>query len=201
MGRPLVCGVGVYEKGEFIGAYTLAGKSVHTKEYELWRGTLRRCYSKESLEKHPTYAGCTVSENFKNFQYFAEWCQSQVGFGVQGFQLDKDILVKGNKVYSETTCVFVPKKINNLLVSSAATRGIHPIGVNFRSRRGYEHFAAQISNNTKIHLGHFATAEAAYLAYKLAKEQIIKQVAEQYKDQIDPRVYTALVNYEVEVTD
>ena len=36
---------------------------------------------------------------------------------------------------------------------------------------------------------------------KIARESYVKEVANKWKDQIDPRVYEALMNYQVEITD
>ena len=107
----------------------------NTKEYDLWYSMLRRCYSDKSKKKYPTYEGCEVSDNFKSYEYFYDWCHKQIGFGNEGdenpFHLDKDLLSKGNKVYSESTCVFIPKDINLLLTKSTASRGEHLIGVHW----------------------------------------------------------------------
>ena len=51
------------------------------------------------------------------------------------------------------------------------------------------------------YLGLFNTELEAFYAYKQAKETYIKEVANKWKDQIDPRVYNALMKYEVEITD
>ena len=104
---PSVFGVGVLGTKYSI---TISGRN--TKEYNLWQSMLRRCYSDCSKKQRPTYEGCEVSNNFKSYEYFYEWCHEQIGFSADGFDLDKDLLIKGNKVYSEPTCVFIPKEIN-----------------------------------------------------------------------------------------
>ena len=113
--------------------------------------------------------------------------------------LDKDIIKKGNKVYSPNTCVFVPHSINTLFVKSNKVRGEYYIGVYKNGNK----FEAQLSkgNGKQIPLGLYDTPEEAFLTYKQAKEAYIKEVAEEYKGKIDPRAYEALMKYEVEITD
>ena len=64
------------------------------KEYFLWNHMLTRCYGKKAKLKLPSYEDCTASTNFKYFPYFKDWGSKQIGFGNEGWQLDKDILVK-----------------------------------------------------------------------------------------------------------
>lgn len=175
-------------------------KSSGTKEHSLWRSMLARCYNESNLLKKPAYLGCTVSENFKNYSYFYEWCNEQIGFGNKGWCLDKDLLIKGNKIYSEDNCVFVPMIVNNIIVKADSIRGEFPIGVVYDKDRNK--FQSKFwSNNKPVHLGRFDTPEEAFYAYKKAKESYIKSVALKWKDQIDPRAYDALMNYQVDITD
>ena len=174
---------------------------VRTKEYVLWQSMLRRCYSDTYKKKHPTYEGCEVSDNFKSYEYFYEWCHSQIGFDNEGWHLDKDLLVKGNKVYSEDSCIFIPKEINLLLTKSTASRGEHLIGVYWSKTN--KAFRACVNKNTgkSKHLGYFKTEIEAFNTYKTAKEAFIKEQASKWQSQIDPRAYEALMNYTVEITD
>ena len=198
--QPSVCNVGVIG----VGVKTKVN-SVKLYEYTLWVGMLRRCYDSETQEHQTTYRGCSVSENFKYYPYFYNWCNNQIGFNSvddkgKPFSLDKDILTKGNKIYSEDNCVFVPQEINNLLLSNNKIRGKFPIGVSFH--KGVGKFAANINKSRNpIHIGYFTTQEEAFLAYKNAKESYIKEAANKWKDDIDSRVYEALINYQVEITD
>ncbi len=162
---------------------------------------LSRCYNDAYKKHRPTYEGCEVSENFKSYEYFYEWCHKQVGFGNQGWHLDKDLLVKGNKVYSEDSCVFIPQEVNSLLIKHEASRGEHLIGVCWCKRD--KAFVAQINKNKGKHerLGSFKTEIEAFNAYKIAKEAFVKEQAEKWKDKIDIRAYNALMNYTVEITD
>ena len=193
---PSVYGVGV------IGdKYPITINSVQTKEYVLWKHMLQRCYSDDFKKERPTYEGCQVSENFKSYEYFYEWCHEQVGFGNEGFHLDKDLLVKGNKVYSENTCVFIPQEVNTLLVKSTALRGKHLIGVSWKKKDKAFVAKARKNKGKSEHLGIFKTEIEAFNAYKQAKEAFVKEQADKWKGKIDERAYNALMNYEVEITD
>ena len=193
---PSVCGVGI------LGTkYPTKINGVITKEYELWKSMLRRCYSDSFKNKRLTYEGCEVSDNFKNYEYFYEWCHKQIGFSNQDWHLDKDLLVKGNKVYSENTCVFIPVEINLLLVKSTASRGEYLIGVYWNKRANA--FVSRVRKNKgrSEYLGSFNTELEAFKAYKTAKESFIKEQADKWKDKIDPRAYEVLMKYTVEITD
>ena len=191
----------VYDVGISGTKYPPTINDVKTKEYGLWQNMLERCYSNSSKKRRPTYKDCKVSENFKSFEYFYEWCHKQIGFGNEGWQLDKDLLTKGNKVYSEDSCIFIPNEINLLLTKRTTSRGKHLIGVCWHNAS--KSFIAMVNKNKgkQEHLGCFKTELEAFNAYKQAKESFIKEQAEKWKYQIDPRAYEALMNYTVDITD
>ena len=195
------CLPSVYGVGILGTKYQAKINGVITKEYDLWHSMLERCYSDKYQKKQPTYEGCEVSDKFKSYEYFYEWCNKQIGFGVEDWQLDKDLLVKGNKVYSEDSCVFLPSEINLLLTKSTASRGRHLIGVCWHKQG--KAFKAQVSKNKgkREHLGYFKTELEAFNAYKQAKEAFIKEQANKFKSQIDLRAYNALMNYQVDIDD
>lgn len=150
----------------------------------------------------PAYRGCSV--NFGTEADFRAWVLPQVGFGRPGFELDKDILVKGNRVYSPQTCVFIPQELNALFSGcyKAKHRGKYPLGVSFN--RGSGTFVAQMHKergSLDKYLGSFRTVEEAFACYKAAKEAKIKRLANKWKDQIDPRAYEALMQRTVEWDD
>ena len=191
----------VYSVGIIGAKYPSRVNGVHTREYRLWMDMLRRCYSDGFRKKNPTYKGCEVSDNFKSYEYFYEWCNEQIGFGVEGFELDKDLLIKGNKIYNENTCIFIPSEINLVLTKRTTSRGRHLIGVYWNKK--YKAFVAQISRNKgkREYLGYFKTEIEAFNAYKKAKEAFVKEQANKWKGQIDIRAYEALMAYTVEITD
>lgn len=165
-----------------------------------WRNMLRRCYVPSVQEKYPTYIGCTVSDTFKVYDSFQGWHFDQFGYALKGWQIDKDLLIKGNKLYSEDTCTLLPKEINMVLINRKAKRGCLPVGVSASSTKGK--YLSQLSlEGRTLYLGTFSTAEQAFLAYKQAKEAYLSYLAERYKILLDPRAYHALKKYQVEITD
>ena len=190
----LVYGVGI---NDYSGSVRIDGKII--KSYKTWCDMLFRCYSHKSHEKNPTYIACGVHDDWIYFCNFKNWFDINY---VKDFCLDKDILVKGNKIYSPETCCFVPQEINTLLVKSNGSRGQHPLGVSYHSQLNKFQVRMRISNIGK-NLGLFNTANEAFQAYKTAKEAHIKEVATEYytKGKINERVYQALMKYEVEITD
>lgn len=181
-----------------VGNYT---PTTNTRLYTLWNNVFTRCYDEAQLKKGITYIGCSVCDEWHNFQNFAEWCEQQPQYNIESsWSLDKDIIIKGNKVYSPETCCFVPTELNNLFTLRGNDRGVYPLGVYFNKKS--ENFVAQVNIDKKrTTLGRYASVEAAFAAYKVAKEKVIKDVANRYKDKLDPRTYEALINWKVEVTD
>ena len=187
------------------GKYKMSENRKHTDEYDIWHGTLMRCYDPKYQEKHPTYKGCKVEDYLLNFQHMCEWLEKNY-YEVPGerMHLDKDILYKGNKVYSRETCIFVPQRINNLFVKSNKKRGKNPIGVTLRPSGKYETFCYN-GYGKQIYLGSYLTKEQAFKVYKQYKEKVIKEVIDSYEGIIPEPHYSrlreAMYNYEVEIDD
>lgn len=167
----------------------------HTQAYKIWKHMLMRCYDDTFKRKHPTYNECISCSEWLLFSNFKKWFDKHY---IDGWQLDKDILRKGNNVYSPETCCFVPHNINGALAKSNKKRGNCCIGV---TRHG-KGFRAMIRIANRHHnLGTFYTENEAFNAYKMGKEAALKTLADKYKNQLDPRVYEALYNYQVDITD
>lgn len=163
--------------------------------YNIWRAMFNRCYSDSVHKKQPSYIGCSVCEEWYSFNNFKSFWNKN---NPMRFCLDKDILFKGNKMYSPQTCCFVPNDINILFSKKKRTTGL-PVGVKYA--KGNK-FSAYINTNHKDkYLGCYSTPKEAFQAYKKAKEAWIKEVANKWKDKLAPNVYEALMKYEVEITD
>ena len=191
-----------------IGKYNSKINGKITLQYKYWRGMLQRCYDDKCFKnnKNITYEKCVVCEEWHNFQNFAKWFDDNY-YEVENeiISLDKDILFKGNKIYSPTMCIFTPQRINTLFLKSDVIRGDCPIGVSYHKKTNK--FVAQMKiinecdKQIKKHLGLFNTPKEAFECYKAEKEKYIKEVADQYKDKIPKKLYDALYRYKVEVTD
>ena len=167
-------------------------------QYDLWKTVLKRCFCQKFKLAHPTYKDVTCCDEWLSFANFLEWVNKEVGYKGKpfGFDLDKDIIIKGNKVYCPEACAFVPKAINMLLVDCGSVSGEWPVGVTLDKRCGS--FVARIMlDGKKRHLGTFPTPSAAFEAYKLAKEAKIKSFALKYRSEIKPAVFSSLISWVV----
>lgn len=173
------------------------------KEYRLWHDMLKRCYSEKFIKQSANYKDCFVSDDWLNYSNFKKDIVEIEGFGLDGYQLDKDILIKGNKIYSKETCCFVPKYINSLLTTAKARRGDLPIGVSLRKDRPFRKYYSycQVGGGKRKFLGDFETPLEAFNAYKNFKEGFIKLKANEYRLSLSSNVYEALMNWSVSIDD
>lgn len=184
-----VYGVGYIGEGK----YKITINTQRTKVSNAWKNMIQRCY--KGSETHPSYKDVLVCEEWHNFQNFAKWFEEN---HIDEWHLEKDILKKGNKIYSPENCCFVPPEINYLFIKCTRKRGEYPIGISLV----HDRFQVTLRKNKKtINLGRFDTTEEAFYVYKVAKEDYIKEMAEIWKPLIETRVYEALYNYQVEITD
>jgi len=195
MSRRLVQGVGIND-ADYVTVqyerYYLEGKSKQRLVwvcpfYKRWKGLLERCYSEKYHKKHPSYSGCTVTEDWKYFSKFKAWMEEQRW---ENNELDKDLLVDGNKVYSPETCVFVSRLVNSFIVNSKQSKGPYLVGVCFNKVLGkFQALCSQLNDKQK-HLGYFDSEEDAHKAWKAEKFRLACLLANEQKD---PRVAEALI--------
>ena len=193
-----VCNVGYIGVGKYKSR--INGKKTDT--YNTWKDMLERCYDPYGLNKRPTYIDVYVCKEWHNFQNFAKWYEENYyEIKEERMCLDKDILFKGNKIYSPETCLIVPERINTLFNRQRNHRGSYPIGVYFHKNRLY--VQCSIYRKGQKYLGDFPLNRPfqAFTVYKNFKENYIKQVADEYKNLIPKELYEALYKYEVEIND
>lgn len=195
----------VYNVGIVGTKYETVKNSMSIKEYDAWNSMLQRCYDNKYKERQPTYEYIYCCNEWFYFPNFYEWLHSQENFDKwlngKRWALDKDILIKGNKIYSPDTCCLVPSYVNSLFVKTNKSRGNLPIGVS-RMRNKYR---AMVSTNSgRVYLPIRKNPEDCfYLDYKPFKENYIKQIAQEEFDKgnITKKCYDAMINYQVEITD
>lgn len=166
----------------------------------LWVDMLQRCYGDSITLK--SYADCYVSKDWMKCSKFYEDIRGYSNYEMlhKGWQLDKDLLVKGNRVYSKDTCCIVPHAINSALTKCKVREGNLPTGV--RKLKNSDKYTAQVQFKGKAkYLGSFATIDDAFMAYKVAKQRALKELAEIYKNGLTTKSYLALSNYEVEILE
>lgn len=196
----LICGIGINDSDYTLHKFGVIDGSKKRiwicPYYQAWHGIFLRCYSEDYLFRRPTYIGCSVHPEWHLFSIFKKWMELQPW---KGAALDKDLLIRGNKVYGPNTCVFVPKALNNFLGDCGRSRGEYPIGVSLHKRT--QTLRADC-NNPFTHkaesLGHFLCAKEAHEAWRRRKHQL----ACQYADiQENPRIAEALRNRYLSITE
>lgn len=199
---PTVYGVGI------VGLEKMADKNgKHFKSYDTWSDMIKRCYNIKSHQRNPTYKNCNICDEWLFYPNFKKWYEENYyQVNNEKMCLDKDILVKGNKIYSPKTCVFAPERINKLFLKRQNDRGDLPIGVCLDKRRkkylaNCNLFDMKTNKHKLDYLGSYNTPEEAFLSYKKTKEENIKQIADYYKDRIPEKLYNAMYKYEVHIHD
>lgn len=193
--KPKLFGVGINDVDYNVKLYE-EGPKVNGKRYQKliwicpfyrkWQDMLSRCYSEQV---YPTYIGCLVCESWLRLSVFKTWMMAQ---DWKNKQLDKDLLIPGNKVYSPDTCLFVESRVNSFIVEHDKRRGDYPIGVSY-DKKG-EFYRAQcksVETGKNTNLGAYETPEEAHkvwLDFKLKQAYILAA------EQTDERVARALID-------
>lgn len=197
--HPSIFNVGI------VGECCIKKDGIYTKEYQAWHDMLKRCFSRNLKEKRPTYKDVTCCKEWLYFDNFQKWLRSQSNYEKwlygDKWAVDKDILIKGNKIYSPNTCCLVSPEINSLFTKRQNYRGDLPIGVTKYKNK----YSAQcnIGIGNSIHLGYYIDKHEAFAVYKKEKEKHVKRIAEEsFKNmEITSECYQAMMNYEVEIDD
>lgn len=189
--KRLVYGVGVNDADYCVVIRDrVAGTCETCPYYDRWHSMLRRCYSKNALERNPTYENCIVCDEWLYFMNFKRWMEKQ---DWEGKDLDKDILNNGCKVYSPETCIFVDSRINCVTSTCLKVRGQYPIGVGYRKKHRYKKYNARIQDGSKrVFLGDFENPEDAHKAWQKAKVRIMQDFLDNFSNEEDPRLIRSI---------
>lgn len=173
MGKRLAYGHGINDLGR------------ENKWYCVWKGILERCFNEHWLSTHESYRGTTVCDEWLTLSAFSEWCENNGGI-INELQIDKDVLIPGNKHYSPDTCVFITPALNSLMLMNKKTRSKYGIGVTLDGNR----FQSRIKiNNQTVRIGRFDTPIEASFAYIKKKCEVIREAG---RNHLDERVNKAL---------
>lgn len=199
--QPSVAGVGYVGVGRFAPSSHINGEHAPDKIYAYWMRMITRCYNEKEQKKPSSraYIDKWVREDWHNFQNFAEWALTQPNWDYEDFELDKDLLVTGNKIYSADTCCFLPADINTFLSSRDSGKFLRGVSIiNPKTPNSSVGYVARCHvGNERKYLGFYKTEEEAHSVYKQFKEQCARDLAEKWKDKITEQAYSALRAYEV----
>lgn len=184
-GRKLVHGVGLNDAGYRIAdTAQINGRQVNLwicPFYRKWEHILKRCYSSSAQKKNITYHGCTVSTEWHSFKVFREWMIAQPW---EGNEIDKDLLIAGNKIYGPDRCIFITQALNAFVTDCARARGEWPVGASLNKRLGK--FVSYCNNpfTRKIeHLGCFDNPYSAHEAWRERKHAHAMKYADMQSDE------------------
>lgn len=179
--HPSVEGVGYLGIGEY--------KANNHRRYNSWASMLARCYRKRLKEKYPTYIDCSTIEDWHNYQAYAEYYESD-RFRQDGWHLDKDLLIKGNKLYSPETCIFLPKELNNSglsFESTASKHGYKGVAICPQSGKWMSVIWSNKTLSSKTTGGRYVDIKDAAIDHLAGEIQKINFLIENYDGIIDPR--------------
>jgi hypothetical protein len=189
----LVCGVGTIEN------MPDDWRKTGCPFYATWHSMLTRCYSRNFQKNNPTYKGVTVCKEWWDLRTFKQWMETKDW--KEGKQLDKDILIPGNKEYGPDACMFVDPKINlQGLIDPRKYIGDYAQGVYLRRNKGPNTYVARIGRYGKNEsIATFSTVEAAASAHHKAKSEYLRVLAEKQEPILKEALLRWADIYELEV--
>jgi hypothetical protein len=193
---PIVCGVG------FLGEEYAKDKKEQiktTKSYKIWHGMITRCYdtSNNGNNKKRAYSDCKVCDEWLNYSNFKKWFDKNY-YEIPNctMNLDKDIKIVGNRIYSPNSCIFISNDINTLFVSHCKQKYFElPTGVILRRGKYSAHY---MFNDKRIIVNGFDTIEEAENEYINGLLRNLKNKLLKYKEYIPTKVYNIINEYDIE---
>jgi len=162
----IIYGICINDADYEIRVRDINGKRIWCPYYRKWADMIRRCYSNNNNTKFACYNGVTVNPIWHRFSNFKKWMEQQPYWFDENMELDKDILIEGNREYGPDTCVFIPRKVNNFFKSN----NNHASGVIYTKNRWQAVFSDK-------YFGRFLSKEEAHLAYLNAKIKAGEELA------------------------
>ena len=184
-----------------VGRFSTNPKLDTYKVYKAWQGMMSRCYSEEEKLRHPSMELSHCCPEWFNLQVFGEWYISQKGWDQPKWQLDKDLMGNGSRLYSPETCVILPPVINTSIrfinLGSVNNNGL-PHGVHYAKQcRKYITDCRTHGDDNKPKTMYFKTAQEAFNWFKEKKEVFLKCLAFEFKDRIEERAFNKLLSLEI----
>ena len=169
----------VFERGYLgEGKHKAFANGKDTKVYKTWQGMFQRCYSEAYLSKKPSYRGCSVDPRWYNFQVFGDWFDEHFPKDGGNYQLDKDLIITGNKVYSPEACVFVSPALNAFLTDCARARGGERVRGCHTKQGSYATMCMNPFTGEQEYLGTYETEEESHQTWRKKKHEHSKTYAE-----------------------
>lgn len=188
--RKLIYGVGINDS-EYIVCPRINGRMMTCPYYQSWQNMMERCHSDRCKAIHPTYINSTSIAEWRTFSKFKAWMTTQ---DWQGKELDKDLIVPGNKIYSPEHCIFLSKKLNSLLNDHARKRGVYPQGVTLNAKLGKYRSRCNV-NGKEFHIGYYATEIEAELSYLKFKSDLIRNIAYEQEALSNKKIQEGLLRH------
>jgi hypothetical protein len=159
-----------------------------------WYGIKERCNPASKR-----YNNCTLGKEWEKFENFEKWYYENYYSIEEPLEVDKDLLVKGNRMYSPDTCLLLPRFINTL-ITKTRSYSLLPIGVKYNMGGKFKYVSTiKVAYQTHTKRSNYITE--CFDFYKEMKEKEVKMTAEYYKDKFPPKVYNALINYNIEILE
>ena len=185
--RPTVFGFGIND---------IEVKDFTDKRYVLWHSIIRRSYSDVYHKNKPSYKDVNVSEEWRRLSNFIKDVEKLPNFDMalsENWEIDKDLLGDGKKLYSKETCCFLPRELNTLFTRES-TKGLKK-GVFYNKR--LNKFTSSINKGGKVrhHIGVYQTEAEAHLAYCKEKQKHLDGLILKYDDKLPENVKSKLKDW------
>ena len=172
--RKLVYGIGINDV--MISGFSTS--KIGRRWYNIIKRTDRRNPNIYGFET--TYKDCTLDPRWFKLSAFKEWSEQWDDY--ENKEIDKDILIPGNKIYGPETCLMVSKSVNLFFrpnIKRNLARGVHHVS---KFKEGGKNpysasivrWSEKLKKKSRIHLGHYPTIEEASAAYESARKEEIQ---------------------------